>query len=111
MTTENMTLPERVATLEEAYKHLATKEDIANVNLSIAENAANVNLSIAENIASVNASIAENIANVNASIAELKILIANQNVLIERVQVNSTRWTIATIIAATALAVAAVKLL
>ncbi len=100
MTTENMTLPERVATLEEAYKHLATKEDIANVNLSIAENAANVNLSIAENI-----------ANVNASIAELKILIANQNVLIERVQVNSTRWTIATIIAATALAVAAVKLL
>ncbi len=89
MTTENMTLPERVATLEEAYKHLATKEDIANVNLSIAEN----------------------IASVNASIAELKILIANQNVLIERVQVNSTRWTIATIIAATALAVAAVKLL
>ena len=89
MTTENMTLPERVATLEEAYKHLATKEDLANVN----------------------ASIAENIANVNATIAELKILIANQNVLIERVQVNSTRWTIATIIAATALAVAAVKLL
>ncbi len=82
MTTENMTLPERVATLEEAYKHLATREDLA-----------------------------ENIASVNATIAELKILIANQNVLTERVQVNSTRWTIATIIAATALAVAAVKLL
>ncbi len=93
MTTENMTLPERVATLEEAYKHLATREDLA------------------ENIASVNASIAENIASVNASIAELKILIANQNVLIERAQVNSTRWTIATMVAVAALAVAAVKLL
>ncbi len=66
-----MTLPERAATLEEAQKHLATKEDIA----------------------------------------ELKVLIANQNVLIERVQVVSTRWTIGAILAATALAVSAVKLL
>ncbi len=73
-----MTLPERVATLEEAQKHLATKEDIAELKVMI---------------------------------ADLKVLIANQNVLIERVQVVSTRWTIGAILAATALAVSAVKLL
>ena len=63
-TTETRSIPERVATLEEGQRHLATKEDIA----------------------------------------ELKVLI-------ERAQVNGTRWTVATIIAVGALIIAAVKLL
>ena len=37
MTTENMTIPERVAALEEIVRHLATKEDFANVHVEIAE--------------------------------------------------------------------------
>ena len=63
MTTEAGTTPERVATLEEVVKHLATKEDIADLK-----------------------------------------------VLIERGQVNNTRWTVATIIAVGAIAVAVAAL-
>ena len=37
MTTENMTIPERVAALEEVVRHLATKEDFAKVQVEIAE--------------------------------------------------------------------------
>ncbi len=63
MTTGAGTTPERVATLEEVVKHLATKEDIADLK-----------------------------------------------VLIERGQVNNTRWTVATIIAVGAIAVAVAAL-
>ena len=63
MTTEAGTTPERVATPEEVVKHLATKEDIADLK-----------------------------------------------VLIERGQVNNTRWTVATIIAVGAIAVAVAAL-
>ena len=54
MTTENMTIPERVAALEEIVKHLATKEDFANMKVDI--------------------------ANVHVEIAELKVLIARGQV-------------------------------
>ena len=37
MTTEAGTMPERVATLEETVKHLATKEDISDVKVDISE--------------------------------------------------------------------------
>lgn len=79
MTTENMTIPERLATLEEAYRHLATREDLANM-------AAQLN------------------ARIDRNAAELKVLI-------EQSQLNTLRWTIGTLIALTALAVAAIKLL
>ena len=85
MTTENLTIPERVAALEEIVRHLATRDDIANVKIDIAN-------------------VLVDIANVKVDIAELKVIIA-------RGQVNSIRWTIGAMFAIATLAVAAVKLL
>lgn len=65
---ENRSLLERVATLEEVVKHLATKEDLERLR------------------------------------AELLLVI-------ERELAKHTRWTVGTIIATGALAVAAIKLL
>ncbi len=65
MTTENTTLAERVATLEEAYQHLATKEDIADLKILIA----NGDARNAENIARLETSMTENIARLETSMA------------------------------------------
>ncbi len=85
MTTEATSVPERVATLEEGQKHLATKADLADLKVELKKD-----------------------------IAELKVRIeqgqAELKVLIERGQVNNTRWTVATIIAVGAIAVAVAAL-
>ena len=65
MTTENTTLAERVATLEEAYQHLATKEDIADLKILIA----NGDARNAENIARLETSMTENIARLETTLA------------------------------------------
>lgn len=83
---ETLSVPERVATLEESHRHLATKEDLAELRSEMKEDNARLR-------------------------TELKGDIAELRVLIERGQVNSTRWTVATIIAVGALIVAAIKFL
>lgn len=74
-TTESPSLLERVAALEEAVKHLASKEDLERVR------------------------------------AELLLAIERVHTNSDRAQARHIRWTVGTIIATGALAVAAIKLL
>lgn len=74
-TTESPSLLERVAALEEAVKHLASKEDLERVR------------------------------------AELLLAIERVHTSSDRAQARHIRWTVGTIIATGALAVAAIKLL
>ena len=116
---ETLSVPERVATLEEAHRHLANKEDMAGLKAEIKEDNAQLRVETKQDLAELKAEIKEDNAQLrvetkdeNARLRdELKSEIAELKVLIERGQVNSTRWTVATIIAVGALIVAAVKFL
>ena len=138
---ETLSVPERVATLEESHRHLATKEDMAELKSEIKEDNAQLRVETKEDLAELKAEIKQDNAQLrvetkndlaelkseikedNAQLRletkddnarsrdELKSEIAELKVLIERGQVNSTRWTVATIIAVGALIVAAVKFL
>ena len=85
MTTEATSVPERVATLEEIVKHLATKEDISDLKVDISD--------------------------LKVEISDLKVEISDLRVDIARGQVNSIRWTVGAMFAIATLAVAAIKLL
>ena len=92
MTTEAGTMPERVATLEEIVKHLATKEDISDLKVEISD-------------------VKAEISNLRVEISDLKVEISDLRVDIARGQVNSIRWTVGAMFAIATLAVAAIKLL
>ena len=74
-TNESRSLLERVAALEEAVKHLASKQDLERVR------------------------------------SELLVAIERVQASSDRAQARHTRWTVGTIVATGALAVAAIKLL
>ena len=96
MTTEAGTTPERVATLEEVVKHLATKEDINDLRVELKEDINDLRVELKGDISDLR--------------VEFKVDMAELKVLIERGQVNNTRWTVATIIAVGAIAVAVAAL-
>ena len=77
--TESRSLLERVAALEEAVKHLASKQDLERVRAEL--------------------------------LVAIERVQADTLIAIERAQARHTRWTVGTIIATGALAVAAIKLL
>ena len=79
-------LLERVAALEEAVKHLASKQDLERVR-------------------------AELLLAIERVQAELLLAIERVQSNSDRSQARQTRWTVGTIIATGALAVAAIKLL
>lgn len=91
--TESRSLLERVAALEEAVKHLASKEDLEKVRAEL--------LLAIERVQ----------ASSERAQAELFLAIERVQSNSDRSQARQTRWTVGTIVATGALAVAAIKLL
>ena len=95
--TESRSLQERVVALEETVKHLASKEDLERVRTEL--------LLAIERVQS------ESVLAIERVQAELLLAIERVQSNSDRSQARQTRWTVGTIIATGALAVAAIKLL
>ena len=93
-------LLERVAALEEAIKHLASKEDLERVRAELL-------LAIERVQASSDRAQAELFLAIGRVQANLERVEANS----DRAQARHIRWTVGTIVATGALVVAAIKLL
>ena len=66
MTTATDTNTERIARLEGAYEHLATKADLAQLELRLTQEMAQVELRLTQEIAQVKSSMAQEIARVES---------------------------------------------
>ncbi len=66
MTTVTDTNTERIARLEGAYEHLATKADLAQLELRLTQEMAQVELRLTQEIAKVKSSMAQEIARVES---------------------------------------------
>ena len=66
MATATDTNTERIARLEGAYEHLATKADLAQLELRLTQEMAQVELRLTQEIAQVKSSMAQEIARVES---------------------------------------------
>ena len=95
MTTEAVTLQERVATLEEQQSHLATKEDLERLR-------GDMQASMERLRGDMHADMERLRGDMHASMERLR---AEMLITVERAQTNATRWMVGAMIGTAGLAV------
>ena len=113
MTTEAVTLQERVATLEEQQNHLATKEDVERLRAEMERTRGDMQASMERLRGDMQAEMERLRGDMQASMeklrgdmqADMERLRAEMLVTVERAQTNATRWMVGAMIGTAGLAV------